>query len=188
MARGFRIGKDGVLIAELDAVEREVLGFLLDELAALIEPEVKQAEEDFFRHLQAQWDESPLAAPRDPALARLFPDAFRDDAEASSDFRRFTEQNLRATKTAKLTQFQQHVSTGGPEFRLTIDEAHDALQVLTDLRLVLGTRLGIADSDSSGDEDSDTGNISASQVYDWLTWFQESLVRVMFQLPGGSGS
>ncbi|MGH3194555.1 MAG: DUF2017 family protein, partial [Streptosporangiaceae bacterium] len=37
----------------------------------------------------------PRSAPEDPAVARLFPDAYRDDAESASDFRRYTEGDLR---------------------------------------------------------------------------------------------
>ena len=36
--------------------------------------------------------------PDDPALARLLPDAYADDDEASAEFRRFTERTLRETK------------------------------------------------------------------------------------------
>src|SRR5215469_14346431 len=42
----------------------------------------------------------PASAPDDPVLARLFPDAYGDDPEAASDFRRYTEQGLRSGKVA----------------------------------------------------------------------------------------
>ena len=35
-----------------------------------------------------------------PVLARLLPDAYRDDTEAAGEFRRFTEQDLRSGKVA----------------------------------------------------------------------------------------
>ena len=41
----------------------------------------------------------PGAAPsEDPALLRLLPDAYPDDDDASSEFRRFTERDLRSAK------------------------------------------------------------------------------------------
>ncbi len=37
----------------------------------------------------------------DPVSARMFPDAYRDDVEASAEFRRWTESDLVAQKTTK---------------------------------------------------------------------------------------
>lgn len=41
--------------------------------------------------------EGPTRPPQDPALARLFPDAYEEEAD-SSDFRRYTENDLRTRK------------------------------------------------------------------------------------------
>ena len=51
-------------------------------------------------------------APADPALARLFPDAYTDDPEASGDFRRYTEPGLR---TAKREALETTLETLGEE-------------------------------------------------------------------------
>ena len=40
-------------------------------------------------------------APDDPALARLLPDAYGEDADASAEFRRYTELSLREKKQAQ---------------------------------------------------------------------------------------
>ena len=40
----------------------------------------------------------PTTEPEDPVLARLFPTAYPDDAEAAGEFRRFTEGTLRDGK------------------------------------------------------------------------------------------
>src|SRR5215471_8482565 len=42
----------------------------------------------------------PTSPPADPVLARLLPDAYRDDPEAAGEFRRYTEQGLRSDKVA----------------------------------------------------------------------------------------
>src|SRR5215831_4992308 len=42
----------------------------------------------------------PSSPPADPVLARLLPDAYRDDPEAAGEFRRYTEQGLRSGKVA----------------------------------------------------------------------------------------
>ena len=55
--------------------------------------------------LEAMLDfDAPREAPDDPALLRLLPDARPDDAEASAEFRRFTEKTLRETKDDRRTR------------------------------------------------------------------------------------
>lgn len=177
MARAFHIGRDGLLVAHLEPDERDLLIFLLDELAELVVPDgADDTAADFFEHLQAQWDASPGQRSHDPAVSRLFPDAFPDDEQASADFRRFTEQNLRSTRSLRVGELRDIVKSDALE--LTVQQGHDALQVLTDLRLVLGTRLDVRD-----DTPRPPSQGIAGDVYDWLTWLQESLVQAMFQLP-----
>lgn len=138
MARGFRRTRHGVR-AKLDTQERAVLAHLFVEVYELLDD-------------GAQADPDPLAAlvgigtsvdlPDDPALARLLPDAHKEDPEASSEFRRYTEQGLRqrkrqALETARLTL--------GRDGAVTLDEAEQQawLVSLTDVRLVLAERMGL---------------------------------------------
>lgn len=138
MARGFRRTRHG-LRAKLDGQERAVLAHLFVEVYELLDD-------------GSQADPDPLAAlvgigtsmdlPDDPALARLLPDAHKEDPEASSEFRRYTEQGLRqrkrqALETARLTL--------GRDGALTLDDAEQQawLVALTDVRLVLAERMGL---------------------------------------------
>lgn len=172
------MGWGGRLVAHLETSETDLLVFLLDELLSLVSPTPVGQAEDFFAHLQAQWDAPPVPVSTDPATSRLFPDAFPDDEQASADFRRFTEQNLRITRTARVEVLRRTLAASAGDISLAVDEGHEVLQVLTDLRLVLGTRIGIRDdADHVGE-----GGV-ALDVYHWLTWLQESLVQAMFQLP-----
>ncbi len=41
---------------------------------------------------------TPPDAPADPVLARLLPDAYQEDPEAASEFRKYTESSLREAK------------------------------------------------------------------------------------------
>ena len=142
MARGFRRTRHG-LRAKLDAQERGVLAHLFVDVYELLDD-------------GAAADPDPLAAligigtsvdlPDDPALARLLPDAHADDPEASSEFRRYTEQGLRDRKrqcleTARLTL--------GRDGALVLDEAEGQawLVALTDVRLVLAERMGLRTED-----------------------------------------
>ena len=119
-----------------------------------------------------------VEAPRDPALARLLPDAYGDDREAADEFRRYTEGDLRAGKRAAAgTVLATLAPLAGKGGRLSLDrEQADAwLGCLNDLRLVLGTRLEVTE-ETELDPDADDPRSSALQVYGWLGWLQESLL------------
>ncbi|MDP9393906.1 MAG: DUF2017 domain-containing protein [Actinomycetota bacterium] len=119
-------------------------------------------------------------APDDPALARLFPDAYLDDSDAAAEFRRYTERSLRRTKRANATTALATLD-GTRERTLTDEEARAWLGALNDMRLAIGSRLGLSDDD---DEDldelaDDDPRTYAYAVYDHLTWLQETLVHAL---------
>src|SRR5262249_58708344 len=66
----------------------------------------------------------PTSPPEDPVLARLLPDAYRDDPEAAGEFRRFTEQGLRSGKVAAAQTVLATLPAGGGQVRLRPDAAH----------------------------------------------------------------
>lgn len=134
---------------------------------------------------------APLPPPDDPAVRRLLPDASRDDAEVAAEFRRLTEDDLRARKVARLRCMWTalvHGEPGWPEdaFVVAPASADDVAATLTDLRLVLADRLEIrtdADSEAlydglaTGAEDDVRAYLAS--VYGALSWLQESLLAVM---------
>ena len=83
--------------ANPDAVEAQILGRLAGELLELIE-----GPEDSDDPLAAMVGLPPgeVHPPDNPVLARLLPDAYRDDPAAATDFRRYTDGELRRTKRA----------------------------------------------------------------------------------------
>ncbi|MGH8870244.1 MAG: DUF2017 domain-containing protein [Actinomycetes bacterium] len=136
--------------------------------------------------------EDPLAAmvgigtstapPDDPALARLFPDAYPDDPERAGDFRRFTEQSLAARKADAAGIALATMESPGQRRTLSTQEAHAWLTVLTDLRLVLGTRLEVSED---WDEQyallaDDDPRRAGCEAYNWLSFLQESLVHALW--------
>lgn len=182
MARAFQIRPDGSVSAELDVDERELLAFLIEDALELLHFDLAAEQDaDPFDALVAEFQIHPVHGPRDPVSQRLFPDAFSGDDEASAEFRRFTEAQLRTTRARRSRAVLEALRQMTDEFVLSQADAHECVQVLTDLRLVLGTRLGISD-ERNGD---DSG--AAHEVYDWLTWLQESLVQVLFMLPPRGG-
>jgi hypothetical protein len=157
--------KGGVCIATFSPQEAQVLRQCVAELAALL---------------------SDAPDPDDPAVERLFPDVYPEDPEAAAEFRRFTEADL---KTAKLDQAKTVLSDlleSGGEVRLAEEQADMWLRALTDVRLALGTRLGITDdTDIEAELDEAVGRDPRSpragqlSVYAYLSFLQESLVGAL---------
>lgn len=125
----------------------------------------------------------------DPALARLVPDAYADDATASGEFRRLTQDDLLdrrradvATVTTSLLRDGHALRPGAldrvdAETAMVIELDDDAasawLRTLASLRLVLASRLGIASEDDHDPDDPRFG------VYDWLGYRLEGLLQAL---------
>ncbi len=117
--------------------------------------------------------------PDDPAVRRLLPDAYPEDPEAAAQFRRFTERDLRETKVAHARAVAGDLVDCDGVVEVA-DEDRDAwLGFLNDTRLTIGTRLEITEDNHAelaglGDDDPRAG---LYQVYDWLTFLQESILQ-----------
>ena len=92
-------------VARLDDDEREVIAALVADVAELLGRRPARgagpdgpcvAGDGSTRACGSE----PLAPPTDPAVRRLLPDASRDDPEVAAEFRRLTEDDLRAGKIA----------------------------------------------------------------------------------------
>jgi len=119
--------------------------------------------------------------PDDPVLARLLPDAYRDDPEASEEFRRYTEQGLRSGKVAAAQTVLATLPAGGGRVRLSGPEAQAWLRALNDVRLALGVRLEVTDDFDDRVEEiaPDDPRAAYIDVYHWLAFLQETLVRAL---------
>jgi hypothetical protein len=112
----------------------------------------------------------------DPAVARLLPSAYPDDEEAAAEFRRFTADDLTARKLTNARRVLDDLAAPLAE-RLDVPAQQAWLRTLTDLRLVLGSRLGVTDE---GPAPSDDPHVRVMQdVFDWLGYLQESLVQTL---------
>ena len=110
----------------------------------------------------------------DPAVARLLPDAYRDDADAASEFRRFMEDDLVARKAFNARALGESLGDGA--VRLDAGAVQSWLRSLTDLRLVIAARLGI-----QRDDDEGSGDPFLQDVYGWLGYVQSSLLDALEQ-------
>ncbi|MDO9380745.1 MAG: DUF2017 domain-containing protein [Nocardioidaceae bacterium] len=131
--------------------------------------------------------------PEDPVLKRLLPDGYSDDAEASGDFRRYTERGLSSAKVANAEAVIESLVRGGMEpdgndtdaepVEVELDPAavQAWLRSLTDLRLALAVRLGIeTEDDVDAVAESDEEQVVVmSDIYDWLGYVQETLVGAL---------
>ncbi|MFC9460118.1 DUF2017 domain-containing protein [Streptomyces sp. NPDC056983] len=183
----------------LDEVEISIIRSLAVQLMELIGPGPGgDAPDDPLAELFA---EGPSEPPSDPVLQRLFPDAYggpgNEEATAdqadeqrahSAEFRRFTENDLRAGKRedalAVIRSLDALTSAGegGAVLKLSPEESLRWMRALNDLRLAIGTRLDITDEEDTDllyrlpDEDPRKPMVMA---YLWLGGLQETLVETL---------
>src|SRR3954463_11611778 len=147
----------------LDDVEISIIRSLAVQLLELIGP--GPAEEATSHPLAELVAEGPSEPPSDPVLKRLFPDAYRDpegdpgpkraeeEREYSAEFRRYTENDLRAGKRENALAVIRSLDAlspsgeGGAVLKLAPGESQQWLRSLNDLRLAIGSRLEISDED-----------------------------------------
>lgn len=186
--------------ATFHVVETELLASLAGQLLELVRDEPSDSpdrDDPLAAILGGVGDESDASRPTDPVLLRLFPDAYGDDDDAAAEFRRFTERGLRgqkagaaATMLASLATADQAADTEpmpgegqGEKLKIDLDADQAAawLRTLTDLRLALGTRLGVDEGDDERWEalSEDDPRRQVHDVYDWLGFVQETLVRAL---------
>lgn len=190
MAKGFRRKGNGYA-GRLDADERALVTALMEQVLRLVEPEgrPREASGDEFDDIVAGLAdvERPTDAADDPALQRLFPPGHHDDPAAAEEFRRLTEPSLRARKARNLSSSVETLNqVHGDRVHLDHDQAVALLVALTDVRLVIGERLGLVeDEDADRLErfaeslDMDDPVRYAVAVYDFLTWLQETLAHAL---------
>ncbi|MFH8222992.1 DUF2017 domain-containing protein [Streptomyces sp. NPDC018057] len=180
----------------LDDVEISIIRSLAIQLLELIGP--GPAEDEGGDPLAELFAEGPSEPPADPVLRRLFPDAYGDPGQPpasaeeaaeqrahAAEFRRFTENDLRAGKRENALAVIHSLNAlapsgeGGAVLKLSPEESRRWLGALNDLRLAIAARLEIGDEDDADDlyrlpdEDPRKPMVMA---YLWLGGLQETLV------------
>ncbi|MFH9863073.1 DUF2017 domain-containing protein [Streptomyces sp. NPDC017202] len=185
----------------LDDVEISIIRSLAVQLLELIGP--GPAEDASADPLAELFAEGPSEPPSDPVLRRLFPDAYVDPEAApgpreeeerrsrSAEFRRFTENDLRAGKRENALAVVRSLDAlaeldaegdGVSVLELSPEESRQWLGALNDLRLAIGSRLDITAEDDTDllyrlpDEDPRKPMVMA---YLWLGGLQETLVTTL---------
>jgi len=200
VAKAFK-RKGDRFVAHLDEVEREVVVGLMEQTQAFLAPTHREPTGDAFDDLVATLgvrkpDDSGASGPRpprDPALDRLLPTAHRDDPAMAAEFRRLTEHGLRERKTANLATAISALLAADEvkekdkdKVRLDLEQAQAMVVALTDVRLLLGERLGLrTDEDAENLQDlieaasADDPELYLAAYYDFMTWLQESLTQAL---------
>ncbi len=208
MATAFR-AKGGRLVGKMDAEEIAVVLHVLRLTRDFVAPERDETGDPFLDLIAGLGESDPdPEEPSDPALRRLLPPASRDDPEQAAEFRRLTEHTLRSRKAATLSAaiaaLEQAVP---PKLSLDAGAARALSMALTDVRLILGERLGLrtdedaerlhaelaaalereAAASDGGPSDSAEGAddpvlLQQMAYYDFLTWLQESLSLGLLKL------
>jgi hypothetical protein len=145
---------DGDFRLRLSDAERELLTSLPTELTALIE-----------------------ADPADPGLRRLFPPAYEQDEDSEDEFRRLMHEELLAGRREAL----QLLADTARSDRLTGEQLDAWLRALTDLRLALGTRLGVTEDTYDQEIDPDHPHAYELSVFAYLSWLQEVAVAAALE-------
>lgn len=184
--------RSGRIIANFTGLEAELLRSLASQLVELLRNEAAVPDEDR-DPFEALMDFSgPTNAPEDPVLARLFPSAYLDDDEASSEFRRFTEGSLRDGKARAAISIidgleeaglPSQLDEDGLHFDVELDEptAETWMRSFSDLRLALATRLGVEEDDEARWQalPDDDPEAQAHDIYEWVGYLQETLVLAL---------
>jgi hypothetical protein len=188
----FRHTRHGVVVT-FDEVEAALLRHLVAEVFELLEPPAEPGpaagpDADPRTEPGAVPDAAMLAemtglggptpaSPADPVLRRLLPDGYQDDPAAAGEFRRYTEATLRSEKRQNAQALLADLpGAGGGQVRLDAETVERWLTGLNDVRLSLGTRIGVTEEmDEPDPADPDAPSYA---VYLWLTELQDVLVQV----------
>lgn len=187
MTKGFRRRRDGQIEIKLSDDEMALLRQVVSEMLGLL----SSASEASEGADQGDDEQDSLArmvgiggstqAPDDPVLARLFPDAYSGDPEAAGEFRRYTEDSLREQKRAAIDGVSSGLSASQGHIVLDGEQAQTWLRALNDVRLALGTRLGVTEEahQELAQMDPDDSRYPGYAAYDWLSFVLETLVRAL---------
>jgi len=186
------------IVLSLGSDECGILADLLQQLDGLLEPEPPVGAVDNepaggetlldpFAAIVASLD-IPTGPPADPAVARLLPAGHRDDPEVAADFRRLSEATVRDRKRRNASLARDALSRPAPVV-LDQGEALALMKSLTDVRLVLATRLDLneeGDVERLAEAVREIRNQAVAAeilgtlgLYELLGWWQECLIRAV---------
>jgi hypothetical protein len=170
--------------SKLDRQEAAVLRGMVSQLDEMLRTRQSEAPQDELAELTGIRT-GQSTAPDDPILSRLLPDFHRleddspkGDRDSAAALRSLHEPELLDAKTGVAGVVLDTCPPGGGHVKLSVEQADAWLSALNDVRLALGTTLGVSEDmpDQLPDDDPRAPHLG---VYHWLTWMQESLVSAL---------
>ena len=115
----------------------------------------------------------------DPVLDRLFP-AVSDSDEEARAYEVMVGDELRSGKLESLAIVMETLGERGPvEQDISLEATERWMIALTDLRLAIGTRVGVTEEMMAAPLDPHDPNVGYLSVLHWLGWLQESLIETL---------
>lgn len=111
----------------------------------------------------------------DPAVARLYPPAYPDDALQNLDYERMAYDGLRDGRIVAARTLQRTAKAK----RLTEEELLAWMGAANDLRLVMGTRLGVTEESRPDDFADDPSAGETFEIYLFLGGVVEAIVQAL---------
>ena len=177
---------DGAILLRMTPNERAILRALVDDLRTIVgdetpTPGLWEADDpppapgsDADAAGDGEGDPSAWAE-TDPVLARLYPDVRPDDPAWSAGFRDLVRGDLDDARREHIAAVEASLDAR------TIDDvdAEAWLHVLNDLRLVLGTRLGVIDDGDDASFDPEDTDAAAKVVYAYTGFLEAQFIDVL---------
>jgi hypothetical protein len=176
---------------KVDRQESAVLRGLVGQLDEMLKARQSETPQDELAALTGIRTGS-ATAPDDPIMSRLLPDFHRldrdddesdetvsqQDRDSAAALRSLHEPELIDAKTGVAGVLLDTCPSGGGLVKLSLEQADAWLSALNDVRLALGTTLGVSEDmpDQLPEDDPRAPHLG---VYHWLTWMQESLVAAL---------
>jgi hypothetical protein len=139
------------------------------------EVRLSDEERELLRSIPPQMREALASDPTDPALARLFPVAYPEDAELDAEYRRLMGDELASGRLEALDTLEASIDAD----RLDHEQALAWTRAINDVRLMLGTRLDVTEENASQQLDPDDPRAPALALYHYLSYLEEQLVEAL---------
>lgn len=175
----------GHIAIQMEDPEQTIITTLLADVSQLLSADLPEPDDDPFLRLVGHLDpDQDVERPTDPALLRLLPDADSSDPQRSAEYRRLTERDLRESKLHSIRIALHSLGQHPGPISLDSTAAGAWMRALTDVRLVLASRVGITtDEDAErllgGDADGSETSEAILSLYELTTWLQEHLTQFM---------
>jgi Domain of unknown function (DUF2017) len=163
------------MVSTLDHREAGLLRGLVTQVLDMLTERRQAAPEDALVELTGIRT-GPSQPPEDEVLARLLPDFHREDPVLAGALRSLREPELIEAKSRAAAVVLATCPEDGGRIELDVDQADLWLSALNDVRLALGTTIGVTE-DMPEYPPEDEALAAHLGVYQWLTFVQDALVQ-----------